>query len=706
MTKKSLAISGVLSVAMLSAGSASALAGDAARAKRDLTFAKSNAESERWDDFEAAMKKVAADMEGLSAAEKASLAAPLAEVRALVTKSVEEDVTKRLDRAAKADPGAGKLDVDRARMRLDDDVAKAYADPAVIAKLRARLPGTAGVPTPTPPTPTPPTPAGGGAGAGGKPLTGDLATAAARLRTAHLMLDQGDANIAQGAIAQALKLLAPLPEADKAPLMADIASLNKQVDDFYVKGQKAEDHRRVDEQVNRYVGTAEDSVKPGVVCDYDWVEKSEQLLATHDVKTNLTPDEIAKYKARLDAERVKLAAHNSATSVERATPILKELEDTIAGDPFKGTDDRGAYSAFGSLNTLANRVRTEFDRVPRDDPKVKAVLDRVTADMAKVEAASAKWALEQTRTDLAASWKAHNADFAGWEAEQVNAESAKRRRVQGLDKTTQAVRGSGYWLANSSTKEALAKYPNDAGVKATVAAARASLDGAAAKLDAAFNAVVAEAERAPMPTRESDRAELGELARSADNWFAGTKFHDADVARAKGLEDKWKADVARMEKEAAELLKKLTAEATARWPAIEAASGAERGFDPSDVNAWKGKTVILKGYYNRSGWDFDAHYDFATGIKGVPVAGTYEPNVRAAFDEGSRKTKFGIDDHVGWDVIAVVQGPGQINRRVTTEWRDANTHQIILKTEHHVPEPCVVVKIVGLRAGPVAVGAK
>ncbi|HZK82819.1 MAG TPA: hypothetical protein VFC46_17180, partial [Humisphaera sp.] len=229
---------------------------------------------------------------------------------------------------------------------------------------------------------------------------------------------------------------------------------------------------------------------------------------------------------------------------------------------------------------------------------------------------------------------------------------------------------------------------------------------AGAKLNEAFNAVLADAERQPMPTRESDRAQIGYLGHEAARLFARTKYKDANVARAEALDGKWKAEVARLEKEMEETLKKLTAEANAAWPKIEASAGADRGFDPKDMASWKGKTIEIKGYYNRSGWDFDAHYDFAVGIKGVPVAGTYDPHVRAAFDEGSRHTQFGINDHMGWDVIAVVEGPGQINRRVTTEFRDKDTHDLIMKTESLVPEPCVVIKIIGLHAGPVAVGPK
>jgi hypothetical protein len=130
----------LLLLATLAAFPASARAGDAARAKRDLMFARTSAESERWDDLDANMKKVAADMQGLSDAEKAPLLPGLAEIKSMVTKSVEEEVTKRLDKAATADPGMAKLDLQRAGMRLNSDEAKNYADPAAIDKLRPRPP--------------------------------------------------------------------------------------------------------------------------------------------------------------------------------------------------------------------------------------------------------------------------------------------------------------------------------------------------------------------------------------------------------------------------------------------------------------------------------------------------------------------------------------------------------------------------------------
>src|SRR5205823_4622817 len=119
-------------------------------------------------------------------------------------------------------------------------------------------------------------------------------------RTAHNMLEQGDPQIAEGLVHQTYKLLENVPEADKAPLLADLTSLSKQIDEAELKAQRAEEFRRVDEQVSRYVGTAENSIEEGVVCDSEWVDKSDQLLASDDVKTYMDANRIKEYQARVD----------------------------------------------------------------------------------------------------------------------------------------------------------------------------------------------------------------------------------------------------------------------------------------------------------------------------------------------------------------------------------------------------------------------
>src|SRR5688572_27735665 len=221
---------------------ATAHAGDVAKARRDLAAAKDAAESGRWDNLDSAMKKVEADMEGLSDAEKAPLLEDVKAIKAIVTKSVEEDVNKRLAKAAE-DPGTKKFNVDRATLRLNSDEAKNYADPAAIEKLRKRVAEAGGDAAPAKPAETSTTPAKPATGA--KPeLTGDLKTASVRIEQAKGYLNQNDPGFAARALDQARGLLKDIPEAQKAPLLADIAAISKQIDEYELKAQRDEEHRR------------------------------------------------------------------------------------------------------------------------------------------------------------------------------------------------------------------------------------------------------------------------------------------------------------------------------------------------------------------------------------------------------------------------------------------------------------------------------
>jgi hypothetical protein len=693
-----------LALALVSVVTSSAVAGDAAKARRGLMSAKDKAQGERWDGFDDAMKRATADMEGLSDAEKKPLLAEVEAIRALVTKSIEDDVNKRLDRAAKAEPGSRKLDTQRAEMRLKSDEAT-YADPAALAKLKARLASLTGAPAPdagTPATTTqPPTTAKPTAG-----MSPDLQTAISRVRTANSMFDQGDPQIAGRMLREAVGLAEKLPDADKAPVLADIAALTKKVEAAELKAQRDEEFRRIDEQVSRYVGTAENSIQSGVVSDPEWIDKSEKLLATHPAQTFLGAARIKEYQGRLDATRAKMRTHNKTVAVERSADVLKELEEKVAADPFKGADELTANKVYTDLTYLGKRVLGEFARVPKDEPEVKAVFDRVAAANAKIESLAGKWATQKMEEQFAAGWGFASKNFEGWEAEKLSTDEAARGRVEGLSKTTQAIRGTVYWLEEAQTKQTAEQHKDNAVVTATLASARKTLDAAAAKLNEGFNAVLGTLEKAPMPRRDADRYVAPQLMSQAREWFAGTKYQAANVARAKALDDKWNAEVARLEKERLETLKTMTAAATAAWPAIAAGLNADASFNPREPDQWKGKVVRIRGYYNRRSWDFDGQYEFAADVKGVPIGGEFAPHVMKAYKEVQEKSQWGVADHSDWDVIAVVEGPGTIRRRVFTEWKDKDTREVLFKTETYVPEPCVRVRVIGVNAGPLAVGGR
>jgi hypothetical protein len=250
-------------------------------------------------------------------------------------------------------------------------------------------------------------------------------------------------------------------------------------------------------------------------------------------------------------------------AVERSADVLKELEEKVAADPFKGADERTANGIYNDLTYLGKRVLGEFTRVPKDEPEVKAVLDRVAAANAKIEALAGKWAMQKMEEGFAARWGFASKNFEGWETEKLSADEAARGRVEGLNKTTQAIRGTVYWLEDAETKQTAEQHKDNAVVIATLASARKTLDAAAAKLNEGFNTVLAALEKAPMPQRDADRYVASQLMHQAKEWFAGTKYQEANVARAKALDDKWIAEVARLEQERLETLKTMTAAGTA-----------------------------------------------------------------------------------------------------------------------------------------------
>src|SRR5205807_167127 len=132
-------------------------------------------------------------------------------------------------------------------------------------------------------------------------------------------------------------------------------------------------------------------------------------------------------------------------------------------------------------------------------------------------------------------------------------------------------------------------------------------EAAGVKLDAAFNRMLDEADRLPTPSsKSSDFGRPGHLAAAAETTFAGTRYREANVGRARQLGERWEAEHAEIMRARQELYDKLAVEADAAWPAILAATGASTDFDPSDTDA-RGKVVLLQGVHNRSGWEFDGY---------------------------------------------------------------------------------------------------
>jgi hypothetical protein len=235
-------------------------------------------------------------------------------------------------------------------------------------------------------------------------------------------------------------------------------------------------------------------------------------------------------------------------------------------------------------------------------------------------------------------------------------------------------------------------------VRAVYREAAETLERAGAKLDAAFNAMLDDAERRPVPLRGPELDRPLHLATAARYTFEGTRFLAANVARAEALHERWQAEVAAVMAAQRELYDDLAREAEQRWPAVVAGHAPQ----PFTAGAEPGTKILLARVHNRAGWDFDGNvYPFSLRYDGVVLAGLYEGHVLEALEHAWYELKLDVNDRIPWDVVAVVEGSGTVGERTVISVKDLSTGLEIGKREEWPPVPCVRLRIVALHAGPV-----
>jgi flagellin-specific chaperone FliS len=574
-----------------------------------------------------------------------------------------------------------------------------------IAKLRdelaaKRAPAPPKPRTPAPAAPTPaPTPAPANPPKAGQPERQELVVARARINQAKNFIEQNDLSFAQRYLDQAEEAIANLPDADKAPLAAEIAELRK-------KTAPPPDTSAVDSlvgELDRKIGGAESAIEAHPASARDLLDNAAARLKEPEVVATLGPDRIKQYEAKLAAVRAKLGVANKAAGLDRAGPILEELEQRVSSDPFKGQDQMEAYRTFSDINYLGKRVEGAIGDLPADDPQVKAVLARLAAARQKLDAASIAWGKAQVEAQVSGNWEYVKKDIAGWEDEQRD---PKKRLLDGLEmpKTELAIRRIAWWLNSDDAKRTREENKNDAAVMATFAEAERTRDAAAKKLNDAFDKLMAEIEKLPLPleTRmDLDRPAL--MAYAVEQAFEFTPYQEANVARIRKVDARWKAELAEIMRQRKALYDQLAAEADKKWPDVVAAADPVRSFDIKDP-ALRGKVVLLSGFYNRAGWDFGRDFDLELRVDGTPVGGNYEKYVLKALETAWYEQKLDVSDHIPWDALLLIEGPGQVRERTNVRLISKDTGLQIGTLEEWRPIDGVRVKVIALRAGPVCVG--
>ena len=293
----------------------------------------------------------------------------------------------------------------------------------------------------------------------------------------------------------------------------------------------------------------------------------------------------------------------------------------------------------------------------------------------------------------------------GWQDEQPAA-ATQPLEDPNMPKTRLAVQRVHYFLHDdSSINDTRSSNPGDSVIASIDREAQSLFDAAANKLASAFYAIVDAAEAMETPIEDRwmrEKASL--LVGTAQGSFENTSFYEPVMARVNALDQRWKDELAAVQKAREELCAKLSRENREKWPAIVARIQTVGGpnFDP--YAAKPGDAVHLGGVYNRAGWDFGADsFGFSMRLNGVPLGGIYEDYIGTAMEYAAYHQKLRIDDHEDWDLVGVVLGWGKIRERTTTRIRrDYSSQEETI--EEWLPVDCLRMKVIALRAGPVLAG--
>ena len=698
---------------------------DIEKAKREIRYAKSAADDRRWDLLATRIQGIDAALEGVSETDRVPVLAEIAPLRELMANALRKEQADRIERDIKRTLGyaeeGSETHLEKAINRLAQADAQESLAPEVIqniqaeiAKIQAKL-GIAASPPPAPKAKVEsPPPQSAAPEASPKPV------AAAAPSTASTATLSDDARAIESDVARTLMFAAEDVERDpdraesrieralarldspeaKQHLPADLmARLRAQVAEMKAKteaGRNAEKIARLEEQVTRFIRSAQ-----GHFDERPWMSESQlkvaaERLESADAKRTLPAPTIEQLRGEIARMSARVVEALRKDALDHALPVLQELEQRVSVKFFD--DHQPAYRVLGDLDHLKARVRGHLHRLPSDDEEVRAIEVRIASVDERIAEACAALDAESARARVSEAWRIESEAIAGWEGE----EHADGARTLEMPQSALALRRLTQFLADNELARIRAAHGADADVQSPFAEAARIRDAAMAKLDAAYQATLATLEQGPRPANRIDLEEPGRLAARARSDLEGTPHAEPNATRADALYERWQAEIAADRAAREAKYRELSAVADAAWPAIAAAIKAEDGFDPTDSGS-RGKTVRFNGIRNRIGWDFSGRYDFAMWVGDVPVVGNYDERVTAAVNDACERAGLPLDDHTDWDVVLTVGGSGKIKQRFRVIVRDRNQREIGTIEEWR-PVECVMCEVIGLRAGPVAVG--
>ena len=502
----------------------------------------------------------------------------------------------------------------------------------------------------------------------------------------------------------ATSVLAPVSGAPKDDIVAEIDQLRRDMETM----QLAEDTRIITSELDRQLRDIENDMEtPGSErLKYD-IQSFKDRFAREDARKTLTPELRREYETRFANIMAIGEANMKAELLSRARPALQRLQERLATNPFTGLDQYAANRVDGEVRSMRWAVEREINHLPENDPDRQQLFAELENADAKLAGHSNEWGKGEVHEAYRRQWQAIRDTLEGWESE---SSSFLRPNAQPLEdpdmpKTRLAIHRITYFLHEDTyVQQTRDENPGDTVIKSIDGEAADMLEAAGAKMASAFRQIVDSAEKLQTPIEDQYlRGKAGNLLVMAEGSLKGTRFLEPVLTAVRNLDDRWKAEVEAVRQARENLCAKLTREGVDKWPSIVATiPHIVSSFDPS--SARPGDAVHLRDVYNRSGWDFGGQeYGFSMRYNGVPLGGVYEDYIVKAMEYAVYHQKLRIDDHEAWDLVGVVLGPGSIRERTNTRIRRNGVEEEI---EEWLPISCLRVKVIALRAGPVAVGPR
>jgi hypothetical protein len=440
----------------------------------------------------------------------------------------------------------------------------------------------------------------------------------------------------------------------------------------------------------------------------------DEVVSKPEAKIALGDAEYGKVRKQMAAFRKVNAIKQAQVAMQAAQQQLDALDKDLPELLKQVADDSQRDGAARSFLGPAERIEFAMARLPEDKPEAKALIDRWAKMQEKFNAAYGKALAGEHAERMKRYWESYKDEYEGWEKETtgptfhdlLSRQSDAMSRVN-CPKSAALVARANDWLNNNTHDETYKIVAGDPRVKAVVESVTKMRDACHAKIAKFAEGVLGEAEKTKLTQDSRDR--LATFV-SDDLRISLEAYPGLATLQARGnkVVDAFDAATVGAAKAAEKAYADLSQAAASNWPRIvERYKGASEEFDPS-AGAARGKVVHLKKVANRMGWDFKpGDFEFATTIKGVPVAGKFDPAVKEAVADVLKRTAKNDLPEEDYDLIAVVEGQGKLVQIMRSEATGTIEElKVKAKITEEIPVDAVALRIVALHVGPVGVSAR